>query len=395
MLLIVPCKFPRLVRGFFFTGLLFLLPLHAVAAPYKPANDADILERLPDGLRTDALRASQRALQQQSNPTIAATLARGYIERARRESDPRLLGYAEGLLKPWWTSADAPAEIILLRITIQQARHEFNAALSDLDSLLVRKPDSAQGWLTRAIVLRVTGRFTEAAASCSRLKGLADPFIAALCSASVASLNGQLQKSYNEILALRQSAPSQPLDIKAWLFAELGDMAERLGDTAAAEAHYQQGLKQAPEDHGLRAAYADLLLDSGRASEVIALVSEYPSVDALKLRHALAFKALNDPGFAALDAQMREGYAAAHLRDEDLHLREEARYTLQAQGDAPRALALAQANWTIQHEPWDARLLLMAAYAAKQPQAAQPVLDWLQVSRLQDARLAPLMKVAP
>jgi hypothetical protein len=34
--------------------------------------------------------------------------------------------------------------------------------------------------------------------------------------------------------------------------------------------------------------------------------------------------------------------------------------------------------------PWDARVLLAAALGAKAPDAAQPVLDWLATSHLED-----------
>lgn len=99
--------------------------------------------------------------------------------------------------------------------------------------------------------------------------------------------------------------------------------------------------------------------------------------------------ALRDPSFAVLDAQMRDGFAASRARGEALHLREEARYRLAA-GDDPRSLLdLALANWNAQHEPWDARLLLEVAGAARRPEAATPVREWLRGSGLQDARIPP------
>lgn len=379
---------PRLMRGRLFVLLLALTSV-AYAEPYRPADDAQVLERLPAGANGKTLRALRSRVQ---NPEAAALLARSYIERARRESDPRDLGYAQGLLAPWWQDARPPLSVLLLRATLRQSRHEFNGALDDLDLFLKQRPDDAQAWLTRATVLRVVGRFGEAAESCTRLKGLAAPFVSELCRLSVAGLSGHLAESYAQARRLREIAAPQSADVRAWLQAELGDMAERLGKQEEAEAHYREGLAQAPGDHGLRAAYADLLLELGRAREVPELVKDLDRVDALRLRHALALKALDDPGFAALDAQIEAGYQAAHLRNEDLHLREEARYALQAHADAVRGLKLAQANWQVQHEPWDARLLLLAAQAAHQPQAAQPVREWLQASGMEDARLPAYLK---
>ena len=53
-------------------------------------------------------------------------------------------------------------------------------------------------------------------------------------------------------------------------------------------------------------------------------------------------------------------------------------------------MRLAEANWAVQREPWDARLLLEAALAADQPGAARRALDWLAASHLEDLRLSEL-----
>jgi thioredoxin-like negative regulator of GroEL len=59
-------------------------------------------------------------------------------------------------------------------------------------------------------------------------------------------------------------------------------------------------------------------------------------------------------------------------------------------GDAETALGLAQANWSVQKEPRDARLLLESVIAANKPDAAQPVLEFLEKNRLEDSRLRSL-----
>jgi hypothetical protein len=138
----------------------------------------------------------------------------------------------------------------------------------------------------------------------------------------------------------------------------------------------------------LRAAAADLLLRAERAQEALAIAGDDPLADALRLRRALALRALGRPN-RDLEASLADAFAAAHRRGEDVHLREEARFALEVSGDAPHALALAQQNWAIQREPADARLLWVAARAAGRADAAQPVRDFLSASLLQDARLAP------
>ncbi|MFZ0256737.1 MAG: hypothetical protein WAN46_14085, partial [Gammaproteobacteria bacterium] len=74
------------------------------------------------------------------------------------------------------------------------------------------------------------------------------------------------------------------------------------------------------------------------------------------------------------------------------HRREEARYYLHVLDRPKPALALARANWTVQREPADARLVLEAALAAGDGKAAVPVVHWLERTGLQDVHLIALAK---
>jgi hypothetical protein len=51
---------------------------------------------------------------------------------------------------------------------------------------------------------------------------------------------------------------------------------------------------------------------------------------------------------------------------------------------------MALRNWQVQRAPWDARVVLEAALASKEPQAAVPVLEFLQKTQLEDPILEPL-----
>jgi hypothetical protein len=112
----------------------------------------------------------------------------------------------------------------------------------------------------------------------------------------------------------------------------------------------------------------------------------------LLLRLTLAEQALAAPEFKAHAQTLRERFAAAALRGDTLHRQEESRFQLSVERNATRALELAVANWAIQREPYDARILLEAAVAAKNPAAAQPVLDWLAQSKHEDPQLAALAR---
>mgnify|MGYP007054666883 FL=1 len=73
---------------------------------------------------------------------------------------------------------------------------------------------------------------------------------------------------------------------------------------------------------------------------------------------------------------------------------DEARFSLHLLEDAETALKLATSNWAVQKEPRDARILLEAAIAAKKPDAALPVLKFMEQTHLEDARLTPLLEQA-
>lgn len=374
---------PRHARGYFLAVALLCCALSPMAAaePYRPDGDHIVLERLPD--QPPATPTDRASL----SPDVAARLAQAYIQRARSSGDPRQLGYAQGVLQSWWHAADAPDPILLLRATLKQARHDFGGALEDLDRLLGRSPDHAQGWLTRATVLRVQGRYPEALAACRKLQGLAEPFVERLCTAAIRGLHGEREVAARAMFELANAVNRQPATIAAWYYAERADLEVRAGRLQQAGLLYQHALQAHPEDLDLRAAYADLLLDREQASAVLALIGTDVSADNLRLRRALALHALKDPRFEAEDAYLRDGFAAAHRRGEALHLREEARYALATGDDPQAALALAQSNWQVQREPADARLLIQAADAAGRPQSAAEVRAWLAESRLQDVRL--------
>lgn len=370
-----------LVRGFFCL-LATAFPALVLAAPFRPVDDGQILERLPAAAPARP-PAEKRALA----PELAARLAQTYIQHARQSGDPRELGYAQGVLQPWWNTDDAPDAVLLLRATLRQSRHDFNGALADLDRLLARRPADAQAWLTRATILRVQGRYPEAAQACAQLQPLVDRFVGALCTESVRGLHGELREATRALDALRATLASQPPAIVSWFLAERADMAVRAGHLDEADGLYRTALNAHLDDIDLRASLADLLLDRGKPADVLALIAIDTTVDALRLRLALALHQLDDPRFGPLDALIRDGFDAARQRGDALHLREEARYHLACNRDATFTLSIAQANWAVQHEPWDARVLLQAASAAGNADGASSVLEWRRSSKLEDVRL--------
>ncbi|WP_244982150.1 DUF4331 family protein [Corallococcus exercitus] len=119
----------------------------AERVPFTPTTDSAVLEHVP-ATATDAKAreraALRRALAARADQLdLALRLARLDIEEGRASGDPRYLGRAQAALEPWWSAEQPPPGVRLLRATILQGRHEFPAALADLDALVRETPDDA------------------------------------------------------------------------------------------------------------------------------------------------------------------------------------------------------------------------------------------------------------
>ena len=354
------------------TGLAILLTVIGFtrpldATPFIPERDADVLERLPTTLGGDAgeLRRLRNQLARAPTDVAQAVAVAGrYIELGQSQTDPRYYGYAQAALAPWWGLPDPPPEVLLLRAAIRQSRHEFDLALQDLSRLLEKDPRDPRAWLMQAVIFIVRADHRAARQACEALARLRRAFLAFSCMGSLASLSGQAEGGYGLlVLAKGQSHGATPAE-RVRLETLLGKTAERMGDRQRAEAHFQEARRLGPHDAYLLGAYADFLLDQGRAGEVVALLREETRVDGLLLRLTLAEREIGAPGRDAHVEELRARFAASRQRGDSLHQGEEARFLLHLVDQPQAALTLAQANWAVQREPRDARILLEAALAA-------------------------------
>lgn len=372
----------------------------AWAAPFVPADPNEVVERLPLQRATLAERQAQRRLREQlaaapSSLPMAVQAARAALQRARVSGDPRELGEAQAALAPWWPLPSPPPVVRLLRATVWQGQHRFDAALRDLDAL-VSMPATpvalqAQAVLTRTSVLQVVGRWGDAAVSCAQLQrptlaplGEAVAVPARVCEAELASLRGAPAASATALQKL--SSGLADAGTRRWVSLVRAELAERLGD-AHAGALYQSALGETPELYTL-AAYADWLLAHDRPRDAAALLNGRDEADALLLRLAIAWHRLGDARAADAARTLQARFDAAALRNDTTHRREQARFELDVRGDARAALPHALANWAAQKEPADTLLLVRTAAAAKAPAAAEPVWQFMRDTGYADVRLA-------
>jgi tetratricopeptide (TPR) repeat protein len=368
--------------------------LRAQAAPFVPESDSQVLERLPFTASDPVIRELRalhgRLKDEPNNLPLAIRLARGYLELGRVTGDPRYAGYAQAALAPWWDLNQPPEEILVLRATLRQRVHQFDAALADLATVLSANPRNSQARLTRATVLQVQGAYEAAREECLALRNLTQELVGIACLASVNGATGKLGESYLELrTALDRQRYVQP-GVRSWVQTNLAEMAARAGMAEDAQRHFREALALDAADNYLLGAYADFLLDQGHPEEVIALLQDKTRADPLLLRYALALKAQRSNEFAPQVEQLRDRFEASRLRGDRVHVREEARFTLHLLNDPKTALTLARENWQVQKEPADIRILLEAALAAHDAAEADAARDWLRKTGLEDFQIGKI-----
>ena len=363
----------------------------AFAVAHRPDRDDVVLERLsPASVALRQLRGTGT-----TPPTVALddALARAkhFIQIGQTYSDPRAYGYAQSALGTWWTADPAPPRLLVMRARILQFRHEFDSALAQLEPALKSDQFDPDAWLLFAGIEQVRGNVRAARVACLKLIPISDPLVGATCAASTAALAGRTREGERLLArALAQPTAVSP-DARTWAWTTLAELRVRHMDGAKAEEAFRQALSLTHDDVYARAAYADLLLDENRPRDVRNLLgSDTTPADATLLRAAIAAQRDGDADAGILKNTLAQRFAEARERGDRTHLREQARFALEVEHDAQRALELAQQNFSIQREPADARVLLESALAAGHPEAAQPARDWLRETGIDAPRLQAL-----
>lgn len=383
------------IAGILLAALFCGLGTPANANPYIPKDVNQVLERLParpndpamnglHGLRSQ-LAAEPKRLD------LAVDLANRYFRLAVREGDPRYVGYAQAALAPWWRLAEPPNEVLVLRAGLAQYLHDFEGALTDLSRAIGRDPDNLTAWSYRAVIYIVMARYGEARHDCRELAAHAGGLIAAACEPTVDALTGKAVAAYARLDQALRSNPVANASQRLWVLTRLAEIAQRLGHMKDAEARYRSALQLGIDDQYLLTAYAEFLLDLGRPAEVVALLKDKTRNDVLLLRLALAERALGLPEAKTHEAAIQSRVDAARMRQDKLHLSDEAIFELVFRNNPQAALRLARENWDLgQREPSDARILMEAALAAKYPQGAAAALKWQSINRHEDVGLLRL-----
>lgn len=379
-------------------------PVPAAAAPFRPESDAQVLERVPARLadpRTREIEALRAAAQREPQDVDrAVTLARRLYEEALAQGDPRFIGHAQAALGTWWTDPAAPESVLVQRAKLLQYGHRFDDALVDLEAAIRLEPRDLEAFATRAAIRMVRADYAGARSDCEAYARFSTALLGTACVAYADSMRGRIDDAARAIEAALKAAPrdTDP-DALLWVLTRAAEIDERRGAFAQAEVAFRRAVALGEPDVYLLSAYADFLLDRGRAADALALLtqkrsgSEDPArADVLLLRMALAGKATNDPRAEGWARELAARFEAARARGDATHAKEESRFVLAVPGDAKRALQLARANFEVQREVADARALLEAALAARDTAGAAPALDWMRTHGVQSVVLDDLRK---
>ena len=376
------------------TATLTVAAFSAHATPIVPTHDDEVIDVLPavNGNRAEERRLRQQLTSAPRDPALALAAAKRHLAQAHELGDPRFAGMALAALDPWKDEATTPDAVLLVRATIQQYLHEFDASAASLQRLLARPGESRpQAWLTLATVRRVQGRYADSDAACKQVARAGAALHANACAAENAALRGDAARArgaFNALLADRRL----PAATQAWLTTSLAELEQRAGNAAAADAAFQATLRLAPDAYAT-IAYADFLIEQKRPAQALALLKDQPRSDAVLLRQAIAGTQSGAATAAADVAEMRERIALANERPDAkvFHGREQAMFALAVDRDAKRALQLARGNVAQQREPLDVLVLTQAARATGEPAALQEARRVAGEIGLRDRRVEELL----
>jgi hypothetical protein len=382
----VASKTPALVAGvFFFLMLAGCSPQERATVAggirWQPAAADTVVFTFDEGSGETAslyeLRLEMSA--KGADPVLAAEFATAALRNYARSGDPRMLGYAAGALLNWQEAARPPLAIWLLRGRLTQTEHHFETAALDMDRLLTEYPRNAEALLLAADAWRRAGNLSAARGRCLQLSLAGFGDLARLCAADIQLALGQPALALKAAAAAIQQGKSRLQDeTLAWAHAVHAEAAIASGDSATALASWASALAATSQPAlALRLGYVDALLAARQFNEALAELSVMPEADAVLLRRAIAADATGAKSLATLRRELQERFAdVAYTANDSLHWRERALFELDVMKEPATALQYAQRNWALQKGFEDAELLLRAAAAVGDQEAAQAVYQW-------------------
>lgn len=370
-------------------------PLRCGAVPITPTRDDEVIDVLPavSGNRAEERRMRKLLASRPRDPALALAAARRYLDQAHELGDPRFAGMAMSAIASWTDEATMPDDVLMMRATLQQYLHEFDASVRSLERLLARPSGVArpQAWLTLATVRRVQGRYGDSDVACREVARAGSSLYGNACLAENIGLRGDFDKARATFGSLLLNA-SLPVAAKAWLLTSLAELEERAGQASAADKAFRASLALEGGDYTTQ-SYADFLIEQKRPGEALKLLEGRVRSDTVVLRLAIAGVQAGAASAAADVAEMRDRIALANQRPDAkvFHGREQAMFALAVEHQPQLALERARGNVAQQREPLDLLVFAQAARASGEPAAIDQARRLTQQIGLRDVRVQALL----
>ncbi|MBB1437464.1 tetratricopeptide repeat protein [Shewanella sp. SG41-4] len=329
----------------------FMIVGNSIAAPYTPKDNSQVIA---------SWEAFNDADKQMSLDDISDFIEQGQYPG---EADYRY-GRAKAWLQAKMANASPNAQTFYLYARVLQHQHQFDRAIKALERAIELKPTAINSWLLKANIHLVQGDIVGARQACLALIGKADILLISTCALEVASQNGKLVESYQELARLYQLYQHNNEAEKRWIVQILADMAFKQGMAQEALSYLNQlDMDNAPVS--LLALWSDIELalnQHQRVYDTLSSIVSHHAVqdDALLLRLAIAEKFLGNTvkwqWTFAQRVKLRE------QRQDSLHAFDLAKYYLNVDIQPKKALYWAKINWQVARQDND-RILLEQAKA--------------------------------
>ena len=206
------------------------------------------------------------------------------------------------------------------------------------------------------------------------------------------AVNGKAEQAYTILGKMLSEAKKVNPALVQWIFLMQAEIARVLGRFDDAEKHFQSALEVDAEGTYLKRAYAEFLLDRDRPDEALELIRDQQGDNGSLLLAAIAAKRSGQVVLAdEWKSELENRYQEIRLRGSQPHGRFESRYELELNDQPAKALKLALTTWELQKEARDMRNVLQAALATENPEAAAPVLEFINTHGTEDAELRRLV----
>lgn len=275
----------------------------------------------------------------------------------------RYYGRASALLKPLLAADPDDLQLQYYQANVLQYYHQFSQAQQILNLIVQRQPDNVSAWLMKANIHLVQGELAQAKSACLQLLGQGSLVISAACALQVSAEQGSVKESYGQLQNVLKTAGEMPDDQKLWVQQILADLAQRqqLGQQALQHLG-SYPLSKAPVSY--LALWADIQLEQYQGQRVLdtlgPIVQDSDSFDdALLLRLALAEKTTQSTSHL-WKTRLTQRIEIRLQRKDTAHAADIARYYLDINPSAEKALYWAKINWQQAKLTPDGRLLQRA-----------------------------------